>query len=54
MTDTAAAPAAKMVKVVLVHPATYPEDVKNPAKTQLSVPLEVARNWEAAGVAIKL
>lgn len=40
------------VRVVLVHPATWPDGVRNPAKTQLTVPRAVAEAWDAAGVAI--
>lgn len=45
------APAA-LVRVVLVHPATWPEGVRNAAKTQLLVPRAVAEAWDEAGVAI--
>jgi hypothetical protein len=40
--------------VQLIHPATFPEDVKNPAGVRLTVPENIADMWETRGIAMAI
>lgn len=36
--------------VTLIYPATFPDDVKNPAGVELTVPESIAEIWYANGI----